>query len=163
MPFPDLHKLSALDRTGAFCNTYDLRLPVLMAPMAGACPTSLAVAVCNAGGMGACGALLMEPVTIDSWVSDVRARTNGAFQLNTWIPDPEPVRDPQHESQLRDFLAQWGPEVPASAADAQLVDFRAQCEAMIAASPRAMSSIMGLYPAEIVARMKVEGIHGLPP
>lgn len=130
-----------------------------MAPMAGACPPSLATAVCNAGGMGACGALLMEPSAIESWVSKVRANTNGAFQLNTWIPDPAPIRNAEHEYGLREFLKQWGPEVPEDAAEVRLVDFRSQCDAMLAASPRAISSIMGLYPAEIVARMEAEGIH----
>lgn len=150
---------SALGRASEFCSIYELSLPILMAPMAGACPPSLATAICNAGGMGACGALLMDPSTIESWVSEVRSQTNGAFQLNTWVPDPEPLRDMHNESRLRDFLKQWGPEVPEAAADAQLIDFDLQCDAMIAAGPRVMSSIMGLYPAEVVARMKAEGIH----
>ena len=56
-----------------------------MAPMASACPASLAIAVANAGGLGGCGALLMQPDAIHKWVSDVRAGTNGCFQLNLWI------------------------------------------------------------------------------
>lgn len=151
--------MSALDRARDFCATYELRIPVLMAPMAGACPPSLASAICNAGGMGACGALLMDASAIESWVAEVRATTNGAFQLNTWIPDPEPVRDVQNESSLREFLGHWGPVVPKAAADSKLLDFDLQCDAMIAASPRAMSSIMGLYPADVVTRMKADGIH----
>ena len=59
-----------------------------MAPMASACPASLAIAVANAGGLGGCGALLMPPDAIHKWVSDVRAGTNGGFQLNLWMPDP---------------------------------------------------------------------------
>lgn len=130
-----------------------------MAPMAGACPPALATAVSNAGGMGACGALLMQPEDIQTWVSAVRSTTNGTFQLNTWIPDPEPVRDTAHEASVRTFLKEWGPEVPAEAGDATQPDFNEQCDAMISASPRVMSSIMGLYPANIVAQMKNEGIH----
>jgi NAD(P)H-dependent flavin oxidoreductase YrpB (nitropropane dioxygenase family) len=56
-----------------------LRVPILMAPMASACPASLAIAVANAGGLGGCGALLMPPDAIHKWVSDVRAGTNGGF------------------------------------------------------------------------------------
>jgi hypothetical protein len=70
-----------------------LRVPILMAPMASACPASLAIAVANAGGLGGCGALLMPPDAIHKWVSDVRAGTNGGFQLNLWMPDPPPKRD----------------------------------------------------------------------
>ncbi|MEM9139546.1 MAG: nitronate monooxygenase [Pseudomonadota bacterium] len=146
-----------LARAQAFCAAYDLRLPILMAPMAGACPPALAIAVAQAGGMGACGALLMDQATIEGWASDVRSATNGAFMLNTWIPDPAPARNPAHEADVRAFLAQWGPEVPADAADAPGLDFDAQCQAMLAAGPHVISSIMGLYPPDFVAQMKAQG------
>ena len=129
-----------------------------MAPMAGACPAALAVAVGKAGGMGACGTLLMQPEAITKWASDVRQGTNGAFQLNVWIPDPEPERNRNNETAVREFLSQWGPEVPADAADVKLIDFEAQCDAMIDAGPHVISSIMGLYPDDIVERMKAANI-----
>src|SRR5436309_16064844 len=83
----------ALARAAAFCEQFNLRVPILMAPMAGACPASLAIAVANAGGLGGCGALLMKPEAIRAWVADVRGQTNGSFQINLWIPDPAPQRD----------------------------------------------------------------------
>jgi nitronate monooxygenase len=129
-----------------------------MAPMAGASPPSLAIAVGRGGGLGAAGVLLMKPDAIRAWAQEVRAGSNGAFQLNTWIPDPPPVRDPGHEAKVRAFLAQWGPEVAPEAGDAALVDFEAQCEAMLDAGPAIISSIMGLFPAPFVARMKEKGI-----
>jgi len=112
------HTTPSIDRVKAFCDQYELRLPILMAPMAGACPPALASAVGNAGGMGACGALLMNGEAISAWVADVRASTNGAFQLNTWIPDPAPIRNSEHEQAVRDFLGNWGPDVPESETDA---------------------------------------------
>ena len=78
----------ALARAVAFCEAFHLRVPILMAPMAGACPPSLAIAVANAGGLGGCGALMMEPGANCAWASQVRAASNGAFQINLWIPDP---------------------------------------------------------------------------
>ena len=36
---------SILARTEGFCEAYGLRVPVLLAPMAGACPPSLSIAV----------------------------------------------------------------------------------------------------------------------
>lgn len=151
--------INSINRINTFCDQYELRLPVLMAPMAGACPPALAVAVSNAGGMGACGALLMDATAIDDWVSQVRQATNGAFQLNTWIPDPEPVRNHEHETAVRNFLGNWGPAVASEQADAMPADFAAQCDAMIKAGPRVISSIMGVYPADVVAKMKAQGIH----
>ena len=45
-----------------------------------------------------------------------------------------------------------------AAGDAVLPDFDAQCQAMLAARPRVISSIMGVYAAEFVAEMKARGI-----
>ena len=149
---------SALARSAAFCDRFGLRLPILLAPMAGATPPALAAAVANAGGMGACGALLMQPEAILAWAAEVRGATNGAFGMNLWIPDPPPARDAAREAAVRRFLGAWGPEVPEAAAEAAPPDFAAQCEALLQAAPAAVSSIMGLFPADYVARLKARGI-----
>jgi nitronate monooxygenase len=149
---------AAIARSEAFCSRFGLELPILLAPMAGACPPSLSIAIASAGGLGACGALLMQPAGIQAWVDEVRAGTNGAFQLNLWVPDPAPQRDPDHEASLREFLQGWGPAVPPEAGDATPPDFAAQCEALLAAAPPIVSSVMGLFPPEFVSRIKARGI-----
>lgn len=149
---------SPRNRARAFCDRFALRLPILLAPMAGACPPSLSIAVANAGGLGSCGALLLAPEAIAAWAHQVRANSNGAFQMNLWIPDPPPARDPAHETALRRHLARFGPEVPDDAADTPLLDFDAQCEALLATGAPILSSVMGLYPPAFVARMKARGI-----
>jgi nitronate monooxygenase len=148
----------AKQRAQEFCQQYGLRAPILLAPMAGACPVSLSAAVANAGGMGACGALLMQPKEIIAWASEVRSQTAGPFQINLWIPDPPPPRDPVHEGRLRTFLARFGPEVSATAGDATLPDFDGQCDALLQVRPPMVSSVMGLYPPEFVKRLKSHGI-----
>jgi nitronate monooxygenase len=147
-----------LARAEAFARTHGLRLPILLAPMAGACPPSLSVAVANAGGLGSCGALLMSPAAIQNWTAEVRAASNGPFNINLWIPDPSPSRDPDAEGAVRDFLKSWGPDVLPDAGDAVPPDFAAQCEAILAAGPSIVSSVMGLYPPTFVARTKERGI-----
>ena len=149
----------ALVRSQQFATRMGLLCPVLLAPMAGACPASLSIAVANGGGMGACGVLMMSPDAITSWVREVRESTDGLFQLNNWIPDPLPVRNTRHEQRVRSYLEQWGPPVPESAVETPVPDFETQCEAMLAAKPAAISSIMGLYPQPFVARMKSSGIR----
>ena len=147
-----------LDRARSFCSRFALRVPILLAPMAGVSAPSLSAAVANAGGLGACGVLVMQPDDIIAWAAEVRSKSNGAFQLNNWIPDPPPRRDPEQERAVREFLGQWGPPVPPEAGDAAPIDFTAQCEAMLAAGPPIVSSIMGLYPPEFVAKLKARGI-----
>ena len=145
-------------RAEAFCNRFGVKLPILLAPMAGVSPPSLSIAMMNAGSLGACGALLMQPNEIAAWADEVRAKGNGPFQLNLWIPDPPPRRDPIHEDRLRVFLERFGPTVAANAGDATPPDFTAQCEALLAAKPPIVSSVMGLYPPAFVAKLKSAGI-----
>lgn len=147
-----------LARVEAFTARLGIRLPILLAPMAGACPPSLSIAVANAGGMGACGALLMPPEAIRKWAGEFRRHSNGAFQINLWIPGPAPVRNPELEARQRAFLSAWGPPVPQDAGQTALPDFRAQCEALLAARPKVISSIMGLYEPAFVSEIKAHGI-----
>jgi nitronate monooxygenase len=145
---------SPLARAEAFCARFGLRMPILLAPMAGACPPSLSAAVARVGGMGACGALLLSPAAIADWAAQVRSASNGPFQINLWVPDPPPPRDADAEARVRAFLAGWGPEPAAEAGDATPPDFQAQCEALLAAGPAIVSSIMGLYPEDFIRRLK---------
>jgi nitronate monooxygenase len=126
--------------------------------MAGACPVTLSIAVANAGGMGALGALMTEPEAIRTWVNEFRSKSTGPLQLNTWVPDPTPSRDSAAEARMRAFLAAWGPAVPSEAGDAVPPDFGAQCEAFLELQPTAVSSIMGLFPPDLVTRFKDSGI-----
>ncbi len=146
------------NRAEAFCKRFGLKLPILLAPMAGACPPSLSIAVMNAGSLGACGALLMAPEEIIAWADEVRTEGQGPFLFNLWIPDPPPKRDRAHEDQVRAFLERFGPAVAANAGDAAPRDFAAQCEALLAARPPIVSSIMGVYPPDFVAKLKSAGI-----
>jgi len=146
------------ERIHAFAQRFGLERPVLLAPMAGVPAVALPAAVGNAGGMGAVGALLFDAAAIADWVARYHAETRAPLQINLWVPDPAPLRDAAHEAALRTFLAGFGPEVPAAAGDAALQDFDAQCCAVLAARPAALSSIMGLFPPAFVRELKAAGI-----
>src|SRR5437868_756149 len=141
-------------RAAAFCDRFGIRVPILLAPMAGACPPSSSIAVMHAGGFGACAALLMQPKEIEDWAAEVRANVDGPFQINLWIPEPPPVRDRSHEARVREFLSRWSPPVPEDAGDIALPNFGEQCQALLRIAPAAVSSIMGLYPPPFVAELK---------
>lgn len=163
MPGPEISPrgapaMSARARAKKFCEVYGIEVPILLAPMAGACPVALSVAVANAGAMGAMGALLTPPEGIAAWSDSFRRESSGSFQLNLWVPDPPPAREAEAEQKVRRFLAQWGPEVAPEAGDARPPDFMAQCAALLTARPRAVSSIMGLFAPEFVSALKARGI-----
>ncbi len=141
-----------------FCARFNLRAPILLAPMAGVSPTSLSIAVMQAGGMGSCGALMMQPEAIRSWVRELRAQSSGPFNLNLWIPEAPPIRDAVNEKLLSNFLEQWGPALGPDAGNATLPDFSSQCAALLEAKPTVISSVMGLYPPAFVQAMKASGI-----
>jgi len=147
---------ATFDRVDRFCKQFGITVPILLAPMAGVPATSLSIAVANAGGLGACGVLIMKPDAIAAWAAEFRAGSSGPFQLNTWIPDPAPARDRVHEAKVREFLASWGPAVPEAADPPPYFD--AQCDAILAARPPIASSIMGLFPPDFVATLKASAI-----
>ena len=149
----------SLKRTESFCRQLNLELPILLAPMAGACPPALSVAVAEQGALGACGVLLMSPESIMQWAQEFRSNCKGEFQFNNWIPDPPPLRNESHERLVREFLDRWGAEIKLGAGDLKLIDFDAQCETMLEIRPTVISSIMGLYPRQFVQRMKSLNIH----
>jgi len=145
-------------RAAGFCERFGLQLPVLLAPMAGACPVPLSAALATAGSMGAMGAVLSSAADIGRWMGEFRAACDGPAQVNLWVPDAPPLRDAPAEAATRAFLAQWGPEVPAEAGDAGPADFGQQFDAVIAARPEVLSTIMGVLDPTQVARLKEAGI-----
>jgi nitronate monooxygenase len=142
------------ERVRLFCERFGLAVPVLESPMAGACPPELAIAVAEAGGMGASGVVLDPPEHIEQWVQRFRAGSAGALQLNIWVPDP-PEPDEARVAAARGFLGGFGePGEPAGPAPV----FAEQCEAMLAARPTVVSSIMGLFEPDYVRRVHRNGI-----
>ncbi|MEU6698097.1 nitronate monooxygenase [Pseudonocardia sp. NPDC046786] len=146
--------MSARERARSFCTRFGLTVPVLEAPMAGACPPGLAAAVAAAGGMGAAGVVNDGPAAIADWARRYREAAGDApFQLNVWIPDPpaEPGTDAQ--AAFLDRLGGTAGPVPGPAPDLD-----EQVRAVIDARPTAISTIMGLLPAGHVAAAHAAGI-----
>jgi len=151
---------AARARAQAFAAAHGLALPVLQAPMAGVPSLALAAGVARGGGLAALGALLLGPEALADWVARFRAvaGAEAPLQINLWVPDPPPVRDAAHEARVATFLAQHGPAVPAGAGDAAPLPFDAQFDAVLAARPAVLSTIMGLLAPAQVARLRAAGI-----
>ncbi|MBO0850966.1 MAG: nitronate monooxygenase [Pseudonocardia sp.] len=146
--------MSARERVREFCDRFGLGVPIVQAPMSGACPPELAIAVSSAGGMGGSGVLQDGPERIADWVARFRAGSSGALQLNIWIPD-SPDDDAARIEAAREFLGRFGDPGEEPAAGPV---FDQQCEAMLAAEPTVISSIMGLFEPDYVRRLHERGI-----
>jgi nitronate monooxygenase len=59
----------------------------MLAPMAGLGTVELAVAVCEAGGLGSIGCAAMEPQVVAKAIHELRALTNQIDQLGFQSPD----------------------------------------------------------------------------
>jgi len=125
--------------------------------LAGASAPSLSHCSCECGGLGACGALLMTPEEIGAWTEEVRAASNGAFQLNLWIPDPSPVRDPGHEARVARFLATWGPVSDSACRRTPHAGLQCTVQGSTRCTCPIVSSVMGST-ADFVATLKSRGI-----
>jgi nitronate monooxygenase len=75
-------------------------------------------------------------------------------QLNVWIPDV-PDDDPARIDAAAAFLRRFGELGEPMPPDP---DFEQQCEAMLAARPAVVSSIMGLFEPDYVRRLHERGI-----
>ena len=90
--------------------------PIIQAPMAGASTPELAAAVCNAGGVGSLGMALNDPETIREAIRDTKSRTNRAFNINLFGPDPDPDLGPPPEGgteAMQEILSAYHEEMDA--------------------------------------------------
>ena len=76
---------------------FGIDFPILQAPMAGAQGSEFAVAVSNAGGLGALPCALLTPDQIRNEVAAIRAGTVKPFNLNFFCHTP-PAPDPEREA-----------------------------------------------------------------
>jgi nitronate monooxygenase len=69
---------------------FSLRLPLIVAPMAGGPTTpALVAASSNAGALGSLGAAYLSPEKIQSAIDEVRAKTPKPYAINLFAPIPE--------------------------------------------------------------------------
>lgn len=83
----------------------DLDIPIIAAPMAGGTSTpSLAASVSAAGGLGFLAGGYQTPHALAEQIVDVRRRTDRAFGVNLFVPQP-PLTDRPAVEAYRDLLA----------------------------------------------------------
>jgi len=135
-----------------------IELPIIQAPMAGVQGSALAVAVCNAGGLGSLPAAMFSLETLRQELTAIQAQTDKPFNVNFFChepPQPSPQREAAWRARLKPYYEEFGiadePIPPASnrapfgseAADV-LEEFR----------PAVVSFHFGLPTPELLARVR---------
>src|SRR5690606_13728779 len=95
------------------CELFGIELPIVQAPMAGSSGSELAIAVSEAGGLGALPCALLSAEQIRSELGIIRQRTSRPVNLNFFCheqPKPDAAREAAWRERLAPYYAELGLE-----------------------------------------------------
>ncbi|MDO8905081.1 nitronate monooxygenase family protein [Hydrogenophaga sp.] len=134
------------------------RLPLVQAPMAGSQGAALAVAVCNAGGLGSLPCAMLTPESMAAELGAITAGTSAPYNVNFFChtqPEPDPQREARWRSVLAPFYAQAGLDIYAAPPSAGRVPFsHAMADALEPFRPPVVSFHFGLPAPDLLVRVK---------
>lgn len=136
-------------------------VPILQAPMAGATGSVMAIAVGNAGGLGALPCAMLTGEQIAAEIEAFRAGCKGPLNLNFFCHEP-PAADPEAAAHWKQALEPYYQEVGADYAAPTPVSNRApfderSCELVERLRPQVVSFHFGLPRADLLLRVKASG------
>jgi nitronate monooxygenase len=85
---------------------FGIRLPVIQAPMAGWQDSDLAIAVCNAGGLGSLPCAMLTADGLRAELQAIKAATDQPYNVNFFCHTP-PTADAKREAAWRELLAPY--------------------------------------------------------
>ncbi|WP_019878184.1 NAD(P)H-dependent flavin oxidoreductase [Sporichthya polymorpha] len=140
-----------------------IELPIVSSPMAGGPSTSaLAAAVSDAGGLGSLGLGYSTPDDIRAAIRATRALTDAAFQINLFVPPPEPpLLDAAAVGQVEEMVAELrsdlGLPVRLPVPERLSVPFADQTAVLIEERVPVAGFAFGVPPADTVAALRENG------
>lgn len=139
---------------------FGVELPIVQAPMAGACDSRLVIAVSKAGGVGSLPCAMLSVEQIRSEMSLIREHTTGPINLNFFCHEPpegEGLNDDAWYARLATYYEELGLEkTKAPAGICQ--PFNAElCALVEELKPEIVSCHFGLPEAGLLARVKAAG------
>jgi nitronate monooxygenase len=140
---------------------FGIKLPVIQAPMAGSQGSELAIAVCDAGGLGSLPCALLTLDAMRSELAAIRARTDASFNVNFFC-HTAPSVDAQREAAWRELLSpyfkEYGIDASESSDGALRTPFSAAAADVLEQfKPKVVSFHFGLPSAELIARVRSWG------
>jgi nitronate monooxygenase len=135
--------------------------PIVQAPMAGVQNHALAVAVCEAGGLGSLPAAMLSPEALRQELTALRAKTSRPYNVNFFChapPLPNAERETQWRALLAPYYAELGLDVHAVPAGAGRLPFNAESAAVLAEfRPAVVSFHFGLPATHLLAQVRAMG------
>jgi nitronate monooxygenase len=138
-----------------------LRLPILQAPMASAQGSRLAIAVCEAGGLGALPCAMLSPDAIRAELAAITAATSRPYNVNFFChaePAVDPARDAAWRATLAPHYAALGIDPAGVGGGSGRRAFGAESlDVLEAFRPPVVSFHFGLPGADLLGRIKAWG------
>src|SRR3954464_753972 len=98
----------------ALTSLFGIDYPIIQAPMAGVQDSALAVAVCNAGGLGSLPCAMLTRDALQQELSAIRDQPRGPSKVNFFCP-AHPTRAPEREAAWRAALSRYYAELAVDA------------------------------------------------
>ncbi|GAB3383608.1 nitronate monooxygenase [Spongiibacter taiwanensis] len=135
--------------------------PILQAPMAGVQDSALAIAVSNAGGLGALPCGMLSKAQIGKEVGNIRSQTQRPFNLNFFahrMPHCNEEKILRWQHQFSAYFEEYGIDTDAPLTgplrrpfDEEMADLVSECQ------PRVVSFHFGLPPPELIEPVRRAG------
>lgn len=132
--------------------------PLIQAPMAGSQGAALALAVCEAGGLGSLPAAMLAPDALERELALLSTGTRRPYNVNFFChtaPVPDPVRDAAWRSALAPFYAEAGLDIASVPSGPGRVPFSHEAADVLERfRPPVVSFHFGLPAPDLLARVK---------
>jgi nitronate monooxygenase len=144
---------------------FGIEHPILLAPMAGPSTAELAIAVAEAGGLGALATATSSPEQIRKDLGIIRQRTARPINLNFFThkpPRPDPQREARWKQRLEAYYREFSidPKVPTPASNRAPFDDET-CAIVEEFKPEIVSFHFGLPERRLFDRVKSTGAKSI--
>ena len=136
--------------------------PIIQAPMAGSVGVDLAVAVCDAGGLGSLPAAMLSPDQLRGEVDALRRRAAGPYNVNFFChepPEADTARFAAWSTRLAKYRSELGiaAETPAPSSAGRASFDSELCEIIEELRPPVVSFHFGLPDDSLVTKVRATG------
>ena len=144
-----------------FLDLVGVEHPLALAPMAGPGTPELAVAVCEAGGLGSLPCAMLTPEQARADLLAIRAATGGPFNANFFChtpPAPDAEAEARWKARLARYCTELGLDPAGPVASGNRTPFgEAMCRVVEEVRPRVVSFHFGLPDEALMRRVKDAG------
>jgi nitronate monooxygenase len=141
--------------------TLGVELPIIQAPMAGVQDSALAIAVCQAGGLGSLPAAMLDGAGLRREIAAVRAATDRPFNVNFSchrVVPADPAREAAWRRTLAPYYREYGLDVDAIPGAPVRSPFDAAAATLVEETrPAVVSFHFGLPDEPLLARVRATG------